>query len=39
MQGPNPAVLFWLPVGIIVIVLAGAYLVYYLAKSNAGTSK
>jgi len=39
MLGPDPAVLFWLPVGIIVIVLVAGYMVYHFAKSNANTSK
>ncbi len=39
MLGPDPAVLFWLPVGIIVIVLAAGYAVYHFSRSNADTSK
>ena len=39
MLGPDPAVLFWLPIGIMAVVLAGGFMVYYLANSNPGTSK
>lgn len=39
MLGPDPAVLFWLPVGIIIIVLVAGFAVYHFSNSNADTSK
>ncbi len=32
MFGPNPAILFWTPMGILLIVLVAGFMIYYLAK-------
>ena len=37
MLGPDPAILFWTPIGILVMVLAGGFMIYHLSKSNTGT--
>ena len=32
MQGPDPAILFWLPIGLLLIVIAGGFVVYHVSK-------
>ena len=32
MQGPDPAILFWLPVGLLLVVIAGGFVVYHVSK-------
>jgi len=37
MFGPDPAVLFWMPIGIMIIVFAAGFGVYYYATRTAST--